>query len=350
MEKINMIKDAVVLLPCYNPDEKIMTAFLTVLSKSFQNIVIVNDGCSKIHEDFFKKLAKTYPIFQHYRNFGKGRGIKNGLNYILNQYPDCQVIITADCDGQHSVEDIKKCYKAALKHQDSYILGYRDFDNKNVPFKSRYGNKITRNILKVFVGLNVRDTQTGLRAMSRTIASRLLTVSGERYEYETNTLLFCKTEDIPIFEVPIETIYIEENKTSHFNPIKDSILIYKLFIKYIVCSLSSFVVDIVLFTIFLNILTHFSFGKSIFMATILARILSSLYNYFVNAKLVFKKMNRTSLFKYFILVVVQMFISAFAVSKIHSLLLMNPTILKILVDSIIFVINFIIQREFIFKK
>ncbi len=343
-----MIKDAVVLLPCYNPDEKIMSAFLKVLSKTFKNIVIVNDGCSKIHDDFFKKLEKKYPIFKHYQNFGKGRGIKNGLNYILNQYPDCKVIITADCDGQHTVEDIKKCYKASLKHQDSYVLGYRDFDSKNVPFKSKYGNKITRNILKIFVGLNVRDTQTGLRAMSRNIASKMMMVNGERYEYETNTLLFCKNEDIPLLEVPIKTIYIEENRTSHFNPIKDSILIYKLFIKYILCSLSSFVVDIVLFTLFLNI--HFFTKESIFIATILARIFSSLYNYFVNAKLVFKKMNRTSLFKYFALVIVQMFISAFVVAKMHSVLLINPTVLKVLVDSVIFVINFIIQREFIFKK
>lgn len=345
-----MIKDGVVLLPCYNPDEQIMSAFLESLSKAFKHIVLINDGCSEIHKDFFKKLEKKYPVVTHYRNFGKGRGIKNGLNYILNNYPDCKVIISADCDGQHSVEDIKKCYQAALENQDAYILGYRDFDSKNVPFKSRYGNKITRGVLKVFVGLNVRDTQTGLRAMSRTVASQMLTVNGERYEYETNTLLFCKNEDIPLVEVPIETIYIEDNRTSHFNPIKDSILIYKLFVKYIVCALSSFVVDLLLFTCFLNILNHFSMGKSIFIATIIARILSSLYNYFVNAKLVFKKMNKTSLIKYAILVVVQMFASAFAVSLLHKWVSIAPVILKMGVDFIIFIINFIIQREFIFKR
>ena len=93
-----MIKDAVILIPCYDPDEKIMSEFIKELSESFKNIVIVNDGCSKIHGDYFKELEKKYPVVKHYKNYGKGRGIKNGLNYILNNYPDCKAIVTADCD------------------------------------------------------------------------------------------------------------------------------------------------------------------------------------------------------------------------------------------------------------
>lgn len=345
-----MIKDAVILIPCYNPDEKIMSEFIKELSKSFKNIVFVNDGCSEIHDDYFKELEKKYPVLRHYKNYGKGRGIKNGLNYILNNYPDCKAIVTADCDGQHSVEDITKCYKATLKNQKALILGTRDFNDPNVPFKSRYGNKITRNVFKVFVGLSITDTQTGLRAMSLSIAEKMLTISGERYEYETNVLIACKNEDIPIIEVPISTIYVEDNRTSHFNPIKDSIMIYKLFIKYIIVALSSFLVDIVLFSLFLAFYNKVEMIYSIVVATITARILSSLYNYLINAKLVFKKMNKTSIIKYFILVFIQMWVSAFAVSFISKHLPINPVAVKIIIDSIIFVINFIIQREFIFNK
>ncbi len=345
-----MNKEAVLLIPVYNPDEKIMDAFVNDLEKEFQNIVFVNDGCGKNHDKYFERLAKLHPVIKHYKNYGKGRGIKNGLNYILNQYPDCKAIITADCDGQHSIKDIKKMYKATLKNPQALILGARDFNNEKVPFKSRYGNKITRNVFKIFVGLTITDTQTGLRAMSRRVAEKFLTTSGERYEYETNVLITCKNEEIPIVEVPIETIYIEENRTSHFNPIKDSILIYKLFIKYIVVALSSFFIDIILFSLFLKMYNHFAVLKPIILATITARLLSSIYNFFVNAKMVFKKQNKTSIIKYFILVFVQMWVSAFAVSWICKLIPINPVVLKIIVDTFIFVINFIIQREFIFKK
>lgn len=345
-----MNKDAVILIPCYNPDEAIMDAFIKELGKTYQNIVFVNDGCSKEHDAYFKKLEKKYPIVKHYKNYGKGRGIKNGLNYILNNYPDCKAIITADCDGQHSVKDITKMYKATLKNQDALILGTRNFDDENVPFKSRYGNKITRNVFKIFVGLTITDTQTGLRGMSRKVAEKTLTISGERYEYETNVLIACKTEDIPIVEVPIETIYIEENRTSHFNPIKDSLMIYKLFIKYIIVALSSFFIDILLFSLFLIAYDKIGVPNTIIIATITARVLSSTYNYFINAKLVFKKMNKLSILKYFLLVFVQMWVSAFAVSWISKLIPINPVPLKIIVDTFIFVVNFIIQREFIFTK
>lgn len=345
-----MIKDAVVLIPCYNPDEKIMDKFIEKLGKTYQNIVFINDGCSEVYNEYFKKIEKKYPVIKHYKNYGKGRGIKNGLNYILNHYPHCKSIITADCDGQHSVGDIKKCYEVSLQNQNALILGTRDFDSLNVPFKSQYGNKITRNIFKIFVGLTITDTQTGLRAMSRIVAEKMLFVSGERYEYETNALIACKTEDIPIVEVPIETIYIENNRTSHFNPIKDSVLIYKLFIKYILVSLSSSVIDILLFSLFLMVYSKIGILKPIVVATITARILSSLCNYFINAKLVFKKMNKWSIFKYFVLVFVQMWVSAFSVSLLCKYLLVNAVVLKIIVDTLIFIVNFIIQREFIFNK
>ncbi len=345
-----MNKEAVILIPCYNPDEEIMDTFIKELGKKYQNIVFIDDGCSKEHEAYFKKLEKKYPVIKHYKNYGKGRGIKNGLNYILNNYPDCKSIITADCDGQHSIQDITKVYKETLENQNSLVLGTRNFDDENVPFKSRYGNKITRNVFKIFVGLSISDTQTGLRGMSRNVAEAMLSISGERYEYETNVLIACKTEDIPIVEVPIETIYIEENRTSHFNPIKDSIMIYKLFIKYIIVALSSFFIDILLFSLFLIAYDKIGLTHPIITSTITARILSSIYNYFINAKLVFKKMNKLSIIKYFLLVFIQMWVSAFAVAGICKVIPVNPVALKIVVDTFIFVINFIIQREFIFNK
>ncbi len=345
-----MIEDAIILIPVFNPDEKIMDNFLNELSKKYKNIVFINDGSSKVHDEYFKKLETKYPIIKHYKNYGKGRGIKNGLNYILNNYKDFNAIIIADCDGQHSVSDITKCYEETLKNNNSLILGVRDFNKSNVPLKSRFGNKLTRNIFKIFVGLNISDTQTGLRGMSKTIAEEMLDISGERYEYETNTLIACKNKDINIIEVPISTIYIDNNRTSHFNPIKDSILIYKLFIKYIVVALSSFFIDILLFSLFLTAYDNIGIASSIVFSTLTARIISALYNYLINAKLVFKKMNKTSLIKYGLLVICQMFVSAFIVSYMCKHVFISPVILKIIIDAIIFVINFIIQREFIFKR
>lgn len=341
-----------VILPTLNPNEKIMSSFIDDLMKEFKNIVVVNDGSNEKYDKYFELLKKkNIIVLKHYINLGKGRGLKTAINYILNNYDKCDVIVTADSDGQHSVKDIKKCAKESLINPKKYILGCRDFDKSNVPFKSKFGNKITRNIFKLFIGLNISDTQTGLRAMSRWLAPKFLETKGERYEYETNTLIECKTKDISIKEVPIDTIYIDNNSESHFNPVKDSIIIYKLFIKYIFASLSSTLVDLVLFAFLLGIFNKTTFSYSIILSTIIARIISCLYNFKINEKLVFKKVNKTSIIKYFVLVFVQMFVSGIAVNYLCiNLFNTNPVWIKLVVDLVIFIVNFFIQREYVFNS
>ena len=218
-----------VLIPSYNPNESIMTEFLNELKKEFKNILIVNDG--SINESYFEDLmSKGYLVIRNHKNLGKGRALKYGFNYILNEYPNVDGVVTCDCDGQHKVADILKIAKKIKKDKDELILGVRRFKDKKIPLRSRFGNNITKFVFKTFVHLNISDTQTGLRGLNRNLMINFLGTSGERYEYETKVLIKCKQKDIKILEVPIETIYINNNETSHFNPIKDSIKIYRLFI------------------------------------------------------------------------------------------------------------------------
>lgn len=347
------MKEIVIIIPAYQPQKDIMQEFINKLKLNFENILIIDDGSGKEYKDFFTSLEKQgVNVIKHYANLGKGRAIKTAFNYCLNTYPDMIGCVTADCDGQHTVEDIKKCALKLKEEPESLVLGTRDFDKENVPFKSRYGNKITRNIFKTFIGIKITDTQTGLRAFGKKSMQDFLNVSGERFEYETNMLIECKEKNIKIAEVPIETVYINNNETSHFHPVRDAILIYKLFLKYILSALSSFIVDILLFTLFINILPEIKWGvvTTIVLATIIARIFSSTYNFTINAQVVFKNKTKSSIIKYFTLVIVQMFISAFVVSFICRVLNANATFIKVIIDTVIFIVNFIIQREWVFKK
>ena len=79
------------------------------LTKSFKNIIVVNDGSRDTYEQYFKDFEKKgIIVLKHHINYGKGRALKTALNYILNEYKDIKAIITADSDGQHSPEDIEK--------------------------------------------------------------------------------------------------------------------------------------------------------------------------------------------------------------------------------------------------
>lgn len=347
-----MINDVCVIIPAYNPDEELFLKFAKEVLNNFSRIVVVNDGSKEEYNSTFEKIAnldEKIQVLNHSVNMGKGRALKTAFNYVLNAYPECIGVVAADCDGQHGIEDVIKLAEELKNHPSSLILGVRDFNKEDVPFKSRYGNKITRLIFKLFIGLSIKDTQTGLRALSRELMKTFLTTNGERYEYETNMLIECKQENIPIEQVPISTIYIEKNQTSKFNPIKDSLSIYKLFGKYIISAISSFVIDVILFNIFLLILNKYEVPNSIIIATVVARILSSLYNFKINAKMVFKNMTNKSLIRYIILVIIQMLISAFGVNYLATIIPINVTVIKVVVDIIIFMVNFVVQREFVFK-
>ena len=341
------MKDIVIVVPTLDPDEKIMNDFMDKLQKEFKNILVVNDGSNESHNRFFNSLEKKgITILKHYKNYGKGRGLKNAFNYILNEYPNVKGVVTCDSDGQHSVTDIKKCAEALIKNPDRLILGVRNFDKENVPARSKFGNKITRNIFKIFIGLEITDTQTGLRGLSKKLMTEFLDTGGERYEYETNMLIECKEKNIELEEIEIETIYINSNEGSHFNPIKDSIKIYRLFLKYFVVAFSVFLLDILLFIGLHSIL---NIDSKILAATIVARFISSLYYYLVNVDLVFKNIKIKQLIKYYILVIIQMLLSGCFVTYLFDLLNINVVLIKIIVDIILWLIAIIVEREFIFK-
>ncbi len=348
-----MEKDVVIVIPAYQPNEKIMAEFMAEVKENFEHIVIVDDGSGEGQAPFFKHMKEEgFDLLIHNVNQGKGRALKTAINHVLNNYPDAIGMVAADCDGQHCVKDILKVVERLKEKPDSLVIGCRDFDKENVPLRSQFGNKMTRSIFASFVGLKITDTQSGLRAFGKNVMRAFMKVAGERYEYETNMLIACKEKDINIEEVTISTIYIDNNATSHFNPIKDSIIIYKLFMKFILSAFSSFLLDITLFTIFVSILPEMNCGaiSKIVVATVMARTLSSLYNYCINSKVVFKNSNKRSILKYYTVVATIMLVSGFCVSTLFKLTGINATILKVFVDTIIFFIDFCVQREWVFKK
>ncbi len=123
-------------------------------------------------------------------------------------------------------------------------------------------------------------------------------------------------------------------------------------IKYIFSSGTSFIIDLLLFTLFQWILQKMNMTvvSSILLATILSRILSSLYNYLMNSRFVFNNKDIKTIISYYILVIIQMFMSAFLVSLAKTIIPINATIIKFFIEIIIFVVNYVIQKKIIFKE
>lgn len=343
-----------VVIPSLNPKSdffeivyNLRKELMKEISKKKVKFIIINDGSSEKYDliyDSIKKIEDVI-ILKHGINLGKGRALKTSFNYIITNFKNIECVVTADSDGQHSVTDIVHCLKKYIDNKNHLVLGSRNFSDKNIPFRSRFGNKMTSFIFKYLLGISILDTQTGLRVFGKDQLINFIKTKGERYEYETNMLIDNKNLGYKFLEVEIETIYIENNLSSHFNPLKDSIKIYTLFLRYIFVALCSFILDISLFKILLNL------NLNILNSTIISRIISSIFNYQANKNKIFKSFNTKSLYKYYFLVIIQMIVSAFSVKILNQLFdYKNILILKILVDVVLFIINYYIQREWVFKK
>ncbi len=345
-----------VIIPAYEPDDKLIVLIEQLRDAAILPVIVVDDGSdpARFGGIFEKVRTLGAVVLTHAVNMGKGRALKTAFNYCLNEYQDLAGTVTADSDGQHGVKDIGAVRDALLEEKDSLIIGVRNFAKSGVPAKSLLGNRITSRVMKLLIGISVSDTQTGLRGIPAGFMRSLLTEKGERYEFETNMLIASRDLQVPIREVGIETIYIDGNRSSHFNPVRDSFRIYVLFLKFLVSSLSSSVVDIAFFALFCA-MTRGNVGTVvdyIVLSTVLARCISAIYNYLINYKVVFKsKSDRlSSAVRYFILVVVIMLLSAFLVSTGHRIFPGVPEIvIKIPVDSLLFLLSFYIQREKVYS-
>lgn len=344
------MNETVLLIPSYQPNEETL-AFLKVLTNAITvPIVVVDDGSGEHSRSLFEEI-ETYGItvLSYAENKGKGYALKQGMRYIVAHYPEARWLVTADSDGQHTLPDIQQMIATYLPISGELLLGVRQFYFQQTPLRSWLGNRLTTLIYYVSTGLWLSDTQTGLRKFACHDVPELLEISGDRFEYEMNQLLVLPTKGYHFSTLPITTVYEEKNQGSHFQLIRDSYLVYRPLLTFLVASLSSSLIDVTLFFL-LSLVLGESSGALLF-ATTLARVLSGLYNYQMNRTMVFHSQTsiRHSFWKYGVLFIAQLLLSWLGVSW-FARLLPSVFISKIIVDSCLFVASFVIQRRMVFAN
>ena len=229
-----------ILIPAYKPDQRLVTLVDQLSNACQAPIVIVNDGSPAEHAPVFAALEAIprITLLTHPANQGKGAALRTGFRYIESLPAEITCIVTADADGQHSVKDILAVAETAVQKPEAMITGSRRFD-KDVPPRSMFGNTVTRWVMRLFFGVRLWDTQTGLRAIPRRLLPALIEIPYDHYELEIVMLLIAQRRLVPLIEIPIETIYIEGNRGSHFKPLLDSARVYWVLLRYAFSSKST---------------------------------------------------------------------------------------------------------------
>ena len=338
----------VALVPSYEPDFNLLEIAKDLLENGF-TVVVVNDGSNEKFNEVFNQLPKEVHYLSYATNGGKGYALKYGMKYIKDNFGDC-VVVTLDSDGQHKVKDaLRICEECESIEQDSLVLGSRFFDKK-APFKSRFGNFMARTSFLISTHHKIYDTQTGLRAFKSSLLDIMLNIKGDRYEYEMNVLLESIRRGILIKEVKIETIYINNNACTHYNPFKDTMKIFKEVIKFSLSSLIGFGVDYTAFTL-LTLIPN-EWPHWLIMCNIIARIISASVNFTINYKLVFKSRSNVflAILKYSCLALFILGCGTLFLWLLVDKAGMNKYLAKILVEVTMFIISWLIQRLFVFRK
>ncbi|MHA7966257.1 glycosyltransferase [Paenibacillus sp. CAU 1782] len=272
-----------VLIPAYEPDERLI-GLIARLKEADRppNIIVVDDGSGVRYRELFQAASwMGCIVLTHETNRGKGCALKTGFAY-LKEIGASGEVVCADSDGQHLPKDIMRVGSSVERDSRSMVLGGRRFSGK-VPLRSRFGNAATRFVYARSTGVKVHDTQTGLRGYSADMLEFLLAIPGERFEYEMNVLLAAAKYGYAIKEITIDTVYLNNNESSHFRPLADSASVYLPFLKFSGSSLISGAVDFVL------VLLLHSFSSSLLLAVWGARCISALLNYSLNRNVVFAK-------------------------------------------------------------
>jgi glycosyltransferase involved in cell wall biosynthesis len=335
------------LIPAFKPGEKLVEVVASLAESGFAVIVVVDDGSGPSYRHIFDELLQFDPVrvIRHAVNLGKGAALKTGMNYALVEYPALTGIVTADADGQHDPADILNVTLRLMEKPEALVLGARAFAGR-VPLRSLFGNSLTRAAMRLVVGQKLSDTQTGLRAIPRGLVERMLSVPASGYEFELEMLVAAKHLGVPLIEQPIRTIYEPGNPTSHFEPLRDSMRIYFVLLRFGLISMLTAGIDNLLFYLLFHITGVVA--PSLFGA----RAISLTINYFAVRKAVFlsRAQHRVVLPRFLLLGAANVCFSYALISFFTGFLLIPVMPAKISVESFLFIANFAIQRDFIFAR
>ncbi len=336
----------IVLIPSFEPDEKLPELVRSLnASGSNATVLIVNDGSGPRFDPVFAQArALGAAVIGYPNNHGKGQALKTAFSYIAANLPGHDVVC-ADSDGQHRVADILRVAKE-IRPGTTMVLGERHFDGQ-VPLRSRFGNNMTRFFFALSTGTWLSDTQTGLRGYPEQMLPWLLSVPGNRYEYELNVLLAARSRGYDFASVTIATIYLGKNESSHFRPLRDSLRIYAPLVKFSLSSFMGFLVDTGAFLVLMAL------GGPLWLAVAGARLISSGVNFSVNRRLVFPEGRAVSLkgaaLRYFALAVLLLLANyALLLSFTDAGLPSLPA--KILTEILLFLTSFAVQKRFLFRE
>ena len=336
-----------VVIPCYNTGQACVEV-ITRARTTAGHVLVVDDGST---DDTSQHIASAgSPCLRLPVNSGKGAALKAGIEEVLKGRDGMlgevfDYILTVDGDGQHDPADIPRFVSLAMREHADFVIGVRNV--RVMPPKSKVGNYFSRLVFFLGTGRYVPDTQSGFRLFSRSLAESLLTaVSWRRYETEAEILTKAVSLGYSVATVEIPTIYFDQNRRTHFDPLWDSMRVIAVLSRYAMSSLAVTAVD---FSAFVLLLPYVS--GNVVRANILARAFAVVAHFMLSREYVFRakgQFRASEVVRYGAIVVANLALTTW-------LLLLfqrggaSPISAKILAQLAGFLFTFVVLDRFVFR-
>ncbi|MGC9516968.1 MAG: glycosyltransferase family 2 protein [Methanomicrobiales archaeon] len=198
-------KKIFVIVPAYNEEKTLKRVLESLISKNYY-VILIDDGSTDTTPTIASEIDINgeLHIYSHVINRGLGAALKTGINAALIKGAD--VIVTFDADGQHDPQDIEKIVKPIITGKADVVIGIRDFEV--MPYSKKFGNQIMNALTKIFYGIQVKDSQSGLRAFNNK-AAKLINIQSSGYGVSSEIIREIKKNELKTKEIPIQTIYTD---------------------------------------------------------------------------------------------------------------------------------------------
>jgi len=208
-----------VVIPAYNETKTIADVVQRTLN--FVDLVVVVNDCS-VDDTVARLQDSNAVVLNNEQNLGKAATLVKGFEYAMSQGVDA--VITLDGDGQHKPEEIPRLIEFAAANPGTIGIAARRKNRSAAPPMRRFANAFADFWISWASGYPIADSQSGFRLYPVVLfESGFGAFSGAQgFVFESKVLIEAAKCKIYSHSLPVDTIYRENARASHYRPFNDT--------------------------------------------------------------------------------------------------------------------------------
>jgi glycosyltransferase involved in cell wall biosynthesis len=207
-----------VVIPAYNEAATIRDVAERALRQA-QLVIVVDDGSSDATAGALAGLGVV--LLRNQANLGKAASLRRGADEAMRR--GAGAIVTLDGDGQHCPEDIALLLQAWREAPECIVIGSRLHRREHIPPARYWANRVANFWIGLAAGYAIADSQSGFRVYPARVLreARVRCDRARSFVFESEILIEAARLDVQARCVPVQVIYNNRARASHFRPVLD---------------------------------------------------------------------------------------------------------------------------------